>query len=170
MSILVLFGGPAGAGKTTLAAAWCATRPRAVHLQLDEVRNLIVSGLADPQTGNREAVGAQYDLSVQACCGLASTFLAAGYDVAIDDVLEPDAYEQAWQPALADIEHRIVIVLPSLTATLERSKSRTKHVREHWTREQHAASTSWPDSLRLDTTGLTPDESLAVAKKRSLLP
>jgi adenylate kinase family enzyme len=46
---MVMFAGPTGAGKSTLAKAWCATRPRAVHLELDEVRNLIVSGWADPQ-------------------------------------------------------------------------------------------------------------------------
>jgi adenylate kinase family enzyme len=46
---MVLFTGPAGAGKSTLARAWCATRPRTVHVELDEVRHLIVSGLADPR-------------------------------------------------------------------------------------------------------------------------
>jgi ribosomal protein S18 acetylase RimI-like enzyme len=46
---MVMFTGPAGAGKTTLARAWCATRQRAVHVELDEVRHLIVSGLEDPQ-------------------------------------------------------------------------------------------------------------------------
>ena len=46
---MIMFTGPAGAGKSTLARAWCATRPRAVHVELDEVRHLIVSGRADPQ-------------------------------------------------------------------------------------------------------------------------
>ena len=46
---MVLFTGPAGAGKSTLTGAWCATRLRAAHIELDKVRHLIVSGLTDPQ-------------------------------------------------------------------------------------------------------------------------
>jgi 2-phosphoglycerate kinase len=44
---LLLFGGPAGAGKTSLAEAWCATRQRSAHIQLDEVRSLIAAGYTD---------------------------------------------------------------------------------------------------------------------------
>ena len=47
--ILLLLGGPAGAGKSTIAQAWCAAQARAAHIELDEVRHLIVAGRADPQ-------------------------------------------------------------------------------------------------------------------------
>ena len=168
--MLVLFGGPAGAGKSTLAAAWCATRERAVHVQLDDVRNFIVAGLADPQTGEREQVDEQYVTSVDACCSLARAFLADGYDVAIDDVLEPSAFERVWRPALGDTPWHIVIVLPSLEATLQRSRARRKRVLETITRQQHAGCAEWPANLRLDTTALTVDESLGLARRRGLLP
>jgi len=66
--VILLFGGPAGAGKSTLARAWCATRSYAVHLELDEVRQLIISGLADPQsTGELQAT--QYEFRVAATAG-----------------------------------------------------------------------------------------------------
>lgn len=44
LPMLLLVGGPAGAGKSTLARAWCAAPARAAHVQLDEVRHLIVAG------------------------------------------------------------------------------------------------------------------------------
>ena len=72
---IVLLGGPAGAGKSTLAAAWCATRLRAVHIELDAVRNLIVSGGVDPQ-GDSPLADEQYSLCAFACCRLASTLPA----------------------------------------------------------------------------------------------
>lgn len=52
--LLVLFGGPAGAGKSTPARAWCAAQARAVHIGLDRVREMIVGGRADPQQPDAE--------------------------------------------------------------------------------------------------------------------
>jgi predicted kinase len=167
---LVLIGGPAGAGKSTLATAWCATRQRAVHIELDDVRNLIVAGLADPQTGDGQAVAEQYDLSVRASCRLAGLFLDAGYDVAIDDVLWPDAFERVWHPAIDGRGYSIVVVLPDLQTTLARSRTREKRVNEDLTHQQHAACSVWPESLRLDTTGLDAEESLNLARSSGLLP
>jgi hypothetical protein len=99
---MVMFTGPAGAGKTTLARAWRATRSRAVHVELDEVRNLIVSGLVDPQTvGPVQAE--QYDTSVAACCALVREFIKRGYDVAVDDAIDPDGFERYWLPHMENI-------------------------------------------------------------------
>ncbi|MGH2601700.1 MAG: AAA family ATPase, partial [Dehalococcoidia bacterium] len=123
--LLLLFGGPAGAGKSTLARVWCATRERAVHIQLDEVRELIVSGRADPQEPG-DLQGEQYWLSVRASLALARAFLEAGYDVALDDVLLPPDFDGGWRPLLDGLSWRMVIVLPSLEQTLARSQQRAK--------------------------------------------
>jgi chloramphenicol 3-O-phosphotransferase len=166
---LVLIGGPAGAGKTTLAKAWCATRGLAVHIELDGVRSLVVSGLADPQ-GNDPAAGDQYALAVEASVRLASVFLAAGYDVAIDDVLEPDAFERLWQPALSGLSYTLVVLLPDLDETLRRASSRAKDVRPDIIRAQHEACSAWPPTYLIDTTEATPGETLAFALTNRLLP
>ena len=71
---MVMFTGPAGAGKSTLARAWCATRSLTVNVQLDEVRHLIASGLADPQMPGPLQAG-QYDTSAAACCALMREFV-----------------------------------------------------------------------------------------------
>ena len=160
MALLVLFGGPAGAGKSTLARAWCATRARAAHVALDRVREMIVGGLGDPQQPN-ELQSRQYQLSVRACAALARVFLDAGYDVALDEVFPPDAFARLWRPLLGDLEWRLVVILPSLEETLRRSRGREKRVLERHTRDQHAASLLWPEELRIDTGGLTVEESLA---------
>ena len=128
MSLLVMFTGLAGAGKTTLARAWCATRQRAVHVELDEVRHLIVSGLADPQTAGPVQVE-QYDTSVAACCVLVREFVGARYDVAVDDAADPEAFGRYWLPRLGGIECSVVVVRPSLEVVLERGAGRPKRVR-----------------------------------------
>jgi chloramphenicol 3-O-phosphotransferase len=124
---VVLFGGPAGAGESTLARAWCATRPQAAHLERDEIRSLIVSGLADPQEPS-ELQEAQYQLSVQATCALARALATGGCDVAVDDVFEPDAFEGYWRPALDGLRWKLIVILPSLDTTIARSRQRRKRV------------------------------------------
>jgi chloramphenicol 3-O-phosphotransferase len=158
---VVLFGGPAGAGKSTLARAWCATRLRAAHVELDEIRNLIVSGLANPQ--EKSALQAeQYRLSARAACALARAFFDGGCDVAIDDVLEPEAFDRYWRGQLDGLPWELVVVLPSLAETLSRADGRTKRVQTEHVRNQHARCSEWGKDVRVDTTGLDLDRSLAV--------
>ena len=166
---IVLIGGPAGAGKSRLAAAWCATRERAVHIELDDVRNRIVAGFADPQSGE-PAVGEQYALCVEACVREAATFASAGYDVAIDDVLEPEAFEAHWRPALSGIPYTLLILMPALDEVLERARQRQKRVREDIIRTQYEASKAWPPELTMDTTGVSVEEALGFALRERLLP
>ena len=156
---MVVFTGPAGAGKSTLARAWCATRPRAVHIELDGVRHLIVSGQADPQSPG-PVQAEQYAASVAACCALVREFAAAGCDVAVDDAAGPEAFEEHWAPRLAGIGLSIVVVRPSLEATLGRGAGRAKRVRPSVVREQHAAVSRWPSRRTIDTTGQSVEESL----------
>jgi chloramphenicol 3-O-phosphotransferase len=164
--VLLLLGGPAGAGKSTLARAWCATRARAVHVQLDEIRHLIVAGRADPQqSGSLQSE--QYTLSVRASLALTHTFIVGGYDVAVDDVLEPAAFKREWRPLLQELDWRVVIVLPELEEVLRRSRTREKRVLEAHTRAQHAACAAWPPGYRVDTTGLTVEQSLALVRAAS---
>jgi len=159
ISRMVMFTGPAGAGKTTLARAWCATRPRAAHVELDEVRHLIVSGLADPQAPGQLQAD-QYDTSVAACCALAREFAKSGYDVAVDDAVDPKGFERHWLPRLKGIEHSVVVVRPSLETVLERGAGRSKWVRADVVRDQHAAASRWPTERTIDTTGQSVQESL----------
>lgn len=174
--LLVLFGGPAGAGKSTLARAWCRTKPRAVHIELDVVRSMIVGGLADPREKG-SIQGEQYSLSVQLSLDLGRSYLRAGYDVAIDDVLHPSAFASEWLPGLKEMSWRLVIVRPDLTTTLERSLSRAKDVPEQLIREQHRDLSTWPSQMVVDTSGRAVEDSLSLVEEmvrrppdRRLLP
>ncbi len=147
-----------------MASAWCATRPRAVHVELDEVRHLIVSGLADPQVpGPLQAE--QYDTSVGACCALVREFTAAGYDVAVDDAVDPGTFERHWSPRLVGVERSVVVVRPNLEAVLERGAGRPKRVRPGLVREQHDAASRWSSRRTIDTAGQSVEESLEAARR-----
>jgi hypothetical protein len=78
---VLLWAGPAGAGKSTLARAWCHTRPVAAHVQLDSVRELLVQGLVDPravgQSGQPNSGGRPWPRPVRWCDRLPSPGLTS---------------------------------------------------------------------------------------------
>ena len=155
--LLLLLTGPAGAGKSTVARLWAASRPRGVHIQLDHIRSLIVGGYAEPQERG-PAQTEQYEVSALACISLARQFTESGYDVVLCDVFPRELFERLWRPRLNGVEWRIVVLLPELNETLKRAARRKKEVREDIIREQHAAMALWEKELVIDPTGITAEE------------
>jgi len=82
---LVLTGGPA-AGKSTTGRALAQSSARAAFVDVDDVRQLVVSGGATVWEGPEG--GRQWDLAARNACALAANFSAAGFDVVVADVLD----------------------------------------------------------------------------------
>ena len=162
--MIAMFGGAAGSGKTTIARKWCLSRTLAVHIEFDEIRDLIVAGRADPQVLT-ELQAAQYEVTVRACCALARTFADAGYDVAIDEGFGPEETLSLWKPALEDRDARLVILHPSLKSVLQRGASRAKHVLEEHVLTQHASVGRWPVHVRVDSSLQSIEETVQHASQ-----
>lgn len=135
-----------------------------MQIELDVVRNMIVSGLADPQSES-PLVASQYETSAEACCSLARTFIGDGYDVAIDDAETPGGFEVHWNPHLRGIDWSIVVIRPGVETSLRRNAARQKTVREDVIRRQHEASGEWPTERIVDTTDLSIEASLDRVKQ-----
>ncbi|WP_019356145.1 AAA family ATPase [Streptomyces sp. AA1529] len=127
-AVAVLLIGPAGAGKTTVARYWAGHRavPTA-HISLDDVREWVHSGFADPQTGWNENSEAQYRLARRTCGFAARNFLANGISCILDDAVFPDwpviglgGWKRHVGPGLIP-----VVLLPGLDIVLERNAERT---------------------------------------------
>jgi chloramphenicol 3-O-phosphotransferase len=164
--IVLLLAGPAGAGKSTLARAWCHTRLVAAHVQLDTVRNLLVQGLVDPRAVGEPGQAEQWQASVTATCALVRSFAESGIDVAVDDLMLPADAQDIWQPMLNGLSTHLVVVLPSLEEALARGRSRDKHVPEQLVTSQHDRSARWPRQRQLNTTGQTVGESVNALLER----
>jgi predicted kinase len=87
---LVLTGGPA-VGKSTTANLLARCCPRAAVVDVDDVRQLVVSGAAAPWEG-AEGI-AQQRLGVENACSLAHAFRSKGFEVVIADVLTPETLQ-----------------------------------------------------------------------------
>ncbi|NLU66356.1 AAA family ATPase [Streptomyces sp. HNM0574] len=127
-AVAVLLIGPAGAGKTTVARHWAGRRavPTA-HISLDDVREWVRSGFADPQTGWNEHSEAQYRLARRTCGFAARNFLANNISCVLDDAVFPDrpviglgGWKRHVGPGLIP-----VVLLPGLEVVLERNAERS---------------------------------------------
>ncbi|WP_200300514.1 Pro-rich N-terminal domain-containing protein [Streptomyces adelaidensis] len=127
-TLAVLLIGPAGAGKTSVAKYWAAHRrvPTA-HISLDDVREWVRSGFADPQAGWNDNSEAQYRLARRTCGFAARNFLANGISCILDDAVFPDrpvvglgGWKRHVGPGLLP-----VVLLPGLEIVLERNAERS---------------------------------------------
>lgn len=127
-AVAVLLIGPAGAGKTTVARYWAEHRavPTA-HISLDDVREWVRSGFADPQAGWNDHSEAQYRLARRTCGFAARNFLANGVSCVLDDAVFPDwpvvglgGWKRHVGPGLIP-----VVLLPGLDVVMERNAARS---------------------------------------------
>ncbi|WP_376772881.1 AAA family ATPase [Streptomyces himalayensis] len=127
-TLAVLLIGPAGAGKTSVARYWADQRrvPTA-HISLDDVREWVRSGFANPQSGWNDNSEAQYRLARRTCGFAARNFLANGISCILDDAVFPDrpvvglgGWQRHVGPGLLP-----VVLLPGLDVVLERNAERS---------------------------------------------
>nr|WP_280715637.1 AAA family ATPase [Kitasatospora sp. MAP5-34] len=125
--LAVLLIGPAGAGKTTVARHWAERRPTATaHISLDDVREWVQAGFANPQSGWNNASEAQYRLARRTCGFACRNYLANGISCIIDDAVFPDrpavglgGWKRHIGPGMIP-----VILLPGLDSVLARNARR----------------------------------------------
>jgi predicted kinase len=168
---LLLISGPAGAGKTVLADAWARrqTHPT-LHLSLDDVRERVKSGYANPEHGASPAMLEQLDRARQGCAQLARLYTARGYGCVIDDVIFPHwppACYALWQQALGATPHRLVVLLPAFAAVQARNQQRSgqHRLQERTLRLIYGRMTPWraiEGVTILDNTVLSVDETVAL--------
>ncbi|MFF3486849.1 Pro-rich N-terminal domain-containing protein [Streptomyces sp. NPDC002701] len=127
-TLAVLLIGPAGAGKTSVAKYWADHRrvPTA-HISLDDVREWVRAGFADPQSGWNDMSEAQYRLARRTCGFAARNFLANSISCILDDAVFPDrpvvglgGWKRHVGPGLLP-----VVLLPGLEIVLERNAKRS---------------------------------------------
>lgn len=175
-AFVLLVTGPAGAGKSAAAHAWAAGRATSTaHIQLDDVRELIVAGFADPRDGWTAETQRQYELARRQCADMARRYVAAGVTTVIDDAIFPlwESCDYAgWDAALGDTPHYLVTLLPDEASIIARNAQR--HGRRLLTTDLlhviYAMMEPWRDQQRfpvLDTSALSIAET-ALAIQRAV--
>ncbi|MEV4561264.1 AAA family ATPase [Kitasatospora sp. NPDC049285] len=166
--IAVLLIGPAGAGKTTVARYWAERRPTpTAHISLDDVREWVQSGFANPQSGWNTASEAQYRLARRTCGFACRNYLANGISCIIDDAVFPDrpaiglgGWKRHIGPGMIP-----VVLLPGLDRVLTRNAERAgnRRLTDDEVARIHGRMAGWRTSGLpiIDNSALTIPETAA---------
>ncbi|MGW3957686.1 AAA family ATPase, partial [Streptomyces sp. NPDC004752] len=132
-SEVLLITGPAAAGKSTLADHWARSRSDpCMHVSLDDVRDWVKSGYANPEDGWSSAAEAQYVLARRCTALCVREYVREGYTCVIDDAVFPDwpaVSLEGWRSALGDLTVTVVVLMPSFEVLAERNENRSGHRR-----------------------------------------
>ena len=116
--------GQLSAGKSTVARALMDRYPHGVHIDVDGIRELVTSGRASPLEWTDET-DRQFDLAIRASAALARIYARAGFAVAIEGGMDPEAIERALDGEGVRDRMIGVILHPRLDVALRRNRART---------------------------------------------
>lgn len=127
---VVLFTGPAAAGKSTIAAAWATSRvvPTA-FFDHDQARFLVRAGYVSRTSAHADPALAleaerQWLLAAAVCEAMAVTYTTWGYDFALSAFRPPGPWKGCWAQ-LDRMNPLIVVLLPTVDVLLARDAERT---------------------------------------------
>ncbi len=124
MANIVFVTGAPGSGKTTIAKGVAEHFPLGAHLQVDQLREIIVSGFAPPGDEWTDDSEAQFRLARRSATFLAQLYAADGISFVIDDVCVPGHFVDHYAELFSDPTTRKVLLKPSLPALIARLEQR----------------------------------------------
>lgn len=121
--IFLLAGSPA-AGKTTIARALAAKFAKSIHIPLDTMRDMVISGLKLPNLIWSQELIEQLALSRQSVSAMATLYNQAGFVVAIDDFYDPYSHLVEYRALFLASQTQKILLYPSEQTALARNLQR----------------------------------------------
>lgn len=124
MKPVIFITGAPGSGKSSVARRLAEQYPRSLHLQVDQLREMMVSGLALPGGERTEEKTLQFQWARRTASFMAELYAAQDVTVIIDDVSIPEFFPEQYAELFQKPDMKRVLLLPELTALVERIQQR----------------------------------------------
>lgn len=122
MQPMFLVVGPPAVGKSSTSRALAATFGKSIHIPVDDIRNMVVSGLVLPSADWNPELVQQITVARESVIQIALHYQKAGYAVVIDDFFDPHQLRE-YQPLLsAPHVHKFVLFPKQATAHARNSQ------------------------------------------------
>jgi hypothetical protein len=122
--IFLLIGGPA-VGKTTAARVLAARFQKCLLIHVDEIRNMVVSGMELPGVNWGSGLVEQLALARKSTAHMAHSYSAAGFTVVIDDFWDPYSHLAEYGDLLTHPQVYKIILIPGQDSAHQRNLQRS---------------------------------------------
>ena len=122
-TITLLTGGP-GSGKSTIAKLVAKRFSRCAVINVDELREFMVSGRAPPESGWTDDSLQEFLRARATAIFMARLHASQGIEVIIDDVCVPPEFVDHYAPLFADPGARRILLNPSAATLIARMQRR----------------------------------------------
>jgi predicted kinase len=122
-NIVFITGGPAS-GKTTISRLVAEHFPKSLHLQVDQLREMMVRGVELPDHGWTDEATRQFQWARSTATHMAQLYAGQGVDVVIDDVCVPPEFADQYSGLFNSTAVHRVLLLPTAEALVERLRQR----------------------------------------------
>lgn len=122
-SIFLIAGAPA-VGKSTTAHALAAHFPKSIHIPVDDVRSMVVSGLVHPGADWGPGLVEQLTLARTAVTHMALAYQQAGFTVTIDDFWDPNSGLREYDLLFQQPDTHRILLCPSQRTAQARNQKR----------------------------------------------
>lgn len=123
-SPIVVIVGPPAVGKSTTSRALAAEFPKSVHIPVDDLRMMVVSGLVLPSESWSDELTAQLRIARSNATHMALTYRRAGYAVMIDDFWDPN-HEADYAALTTQPQVHKIVLFPHQEAAHHRNSDRS---------------------------------------------
>ena len=121
--IFILTGAPAS-GKSSVSKALLKHFPYGIHIPVDHLRGMVVSGLSNPIGSWDAETDRQFRLARDSAALIAQTYAQSGFAVVIDDVIFPNQIIKHYETALVTFEVHKALLRPSIAVSKARNRRR----------------------------------------------
>ena len=122
--IFLITGAPA-VGKTTTGRALASRFAKSLHIPVDDVRRMVVSGVRHPGSAWDAGLIEQLSAARESVSVMAMRYQPVGFTVVIDDFYDPHSKMAEYDALLAHSQTHRILLYPHKAAALERNLKRS---------------------------------------------